>query len=283
MLRGLDVLVVDLQDVGSRYYTFVWTMALAMRACARADLPVVVLDRPNPLGGIDARGQCRRSRLRVLRRPLSAAVAPRHDHRRAGRAISTRRTASAPTSPWCRWRAGGARWSGRRRGCPGSLPSPNMPTPDTARVYPGGCLIEGTNLSEGRGTTRPFELIGAPFLDGPRPRAGARRGSGLPGVAFRPAAFEPAFQKHKGQRCDGVQLHVTEPTASGPSRPRWPSSPRRDRPRVTSATATLLGWLCATGSGYSAITGWSAFCPSSIRPMRLPEFRRTTGCRRRQR
>jgi len=94
-------------------------------------------------------------------------------------------------------------------GLPWVLPSPNMPTLDTARVYPGGCLIEGTNLSEGRGTTRPFELIGAPFLEGRAlARALARRR--LPGVAFRPVAFTPAFQKHKGEPCEGVQLHVTD-------------------------------------------------------------------------
>src|SRR6266508_2135729 len=160
MLGDVDALVVDLQDVGSRYYTFVWTMALCLRACARAHVPVLVLDRPNPLGGLVMEGW--------------------------------RRTMS--------WEDTGLPWV---------APSPNMPTPDTARVYPGGCLIEGTNLSEGRGTTRPFELLGAPFLDGRRlARALARRD--LPGVTFRAAAFQPAFHKYQGQFCHGVQLHVTD-------------------------------------------------------------------------
>jgi uncharacterized protein YbbC (DUF1343 family) len=99
------------------------------------------------------------------------------------------------------------RWE--ETGLPWVAPSPNMPTPDTARVYPGGCLIEGTNLSEGRGTTRPFELIGAPFLDGRR-LASALARRGLRGVTFRPAAFQPAFHKHRGRICQGVQLHVTD-------------------------------------------------------------------------
>ena len=208
MLRGLDVLVVDLQDVGSRYYTFVWTMVLAMQACARADLPVVVLDRPNPLGGIQMEGN--------VADPAYASfvglypLAVRHGMTIAELASYLNEThgfgAELTVVPMDGWRRA-MEWEAT--GLPWVLPSPNMPTIDTARVYPGGCLIEGTNLSEGRGTTRPFELIGAPFLE-VRALARALIRRRLPGVAFRPAAFTPAFQKHKGERCEGVQLHVTD-------------------------------------------------------------------------
>src|SRR6266566_4447612 len=149
VLEGLDALIVDLQDVGARYYTYNWTMALAMKAAARANLTVV---------------------------------------------------------PMLGWRRGMA-WEDT--GLPWVAPSPNMPTPDTARVYPGGCLVEGTNLSEGRGTTRPFEWIGAPYLDGPRLAAALER-RGLPGVRFRAASFEPAFHKWARRTCGGVQVHVTD-------------------------------------------------------------------------
>ncbi|OGK79196.1 MAG: hypothetical protein A2X52_00970 [Candidatus Rokubacteria bacterium GWC2_70_16] len=209
MLAGLDALVVDLQDVGARYYTFVWTMALAMRACGEAGVPVIVLDRPNPLGGERLEGNLPDPRFAsfVGLYPLPA----RHGMTIAELAAYLNETHAlgcdltvVPMQGWRRamlWEATGLPWV---------MPSPNMPTPATACVYPGGCLIEGTNLSEGRGTTRPFELAGAPFLDGARlALALARRG--LPGVGFRAAAFEPAFHKWRGRRCGGVQVHITDP------------------------------------------------------------------------
>lgn len=208
MLRGLDALVIDLQDVGSRYYTFVWTMTLAMEACARADVPVIVLDRPNPLGGEQIDGNVGDPAYRsfVGRYPL----ATRHGMTIAELAAYLNEThgigADLTVVPMEGWRRA-MEWEAT--GLPWVLPSPNMPTLDTARVYPGGCLIEGTNLSEGRGTTRPFELIGAPYLDG-RKLATALTRRKLPGVAFRHAAFLPAFQKHAGVACEGVQLHVTD-------------------------------------------------------------------------
>ena len=208
MLAEIDTLVVDLQDVGSRYYTFVWTTALCMQACARARVPVVVLDRPNPLGGLVMEGNLPDPRFAsfVGLYPLPArhamTVAELAAYLNETHAIGCN-LAVVPMDGWRRamtWEDTGLPWV---------APSPNMPTPDTARVYPGGCLIEGTNLSEGRGTTRPFELLGAPFLDGRRlARALARRD--LPGVTFRAAAFQPAFHKYEGQLCHGVQLHVTD-------------------------------------------------------------------------
>ena len=208
MLADLDTLVVDLQDVGSRYYTFVWTTALCMRACARAQVPVVVLDRPNPLGGVVMEGNLPDPRFAsfVGLYPLPArhamTIAELAAYLNATHSIGCN-LAVVPMDGWRR------AMSWEDTGLPWVAPSPNMPTPDTARVYPGGCLLEGTNLSEGRGTTRPFELVGAPFLDGRRlARALARRG--LPGVTFRAAAFQPAFHKYRGQLCQGVQLHLTD-------------------------------------------------------------------------
>jgi uncharacterized protein YbbC (DUF1343 family) len=208
MLREVDTLVVDLQDVGSRYYTFVWTTALCMQACARADVPVVVLDRPNPLGGLMMEGNLPDPRFAsfVGLYPLpvrhAMTIAELAAYLNEEHAIGCDLT-QVPMEGWRR------AMSWEDTGLPWVAPSPNMPTPDTARVYPGGCLVEGTNLSEGRGTTRPFELVGAPFLDGRRlAQALARRG--LPGVIFRAAAFRPAFHKHEGQLCHGVQLHVTD-------------------------------------------------------------------------
>jgi uncharacterized protein YbbC (DUF1343 family) len=214
MLAGLDTLVVDLQDVGARYYTFVWTMALAMRACAAAGVRVVVLDRPNPIGGNRLEGNIPDPRFASFVGLYPVPV--RHGLTIAEMAAYLNQTHGlgcdltvVPMAGWRRamsWPDTGLTWV---------APSPNMPTPDTARVYPGGCLVEGTNLSEGRGTTRPFELVGAPFLDGGRlARALAREG--LPGVVFRPAAFRPTFHKWAGRTCAGVQVHVTDPSRFRP-------------------------------------------------------------------
>jgi uncharacterized protein YbbC (DUF1343 family) len=208
MLRGIDTVVVDLQDVGSRYYTFIWTMALAMRACARNGVHVVVLDRPNPLGGAIVEGNVADPSFAsfvglyplAIRHGLTIGEIAGYLNERHG--IGCRLTV-VPMRGWRRkmlWEDTGLPWV---------PPSPNMPTLDTARVYPGGCLIEGTNLSEGRGTTRPFEWIGAPYLDAQRYAAALER-ERLPGVRFRPARFQPTFQKWAGRLCDGVQIHVTD-------------------------------------------------------------------------
>jgi uncharacterized protein YbbC (DUF1343 family) len=208
MLRGLDALVVDLQDVGARYYTFIWTMTLTMDACARAGVRVVMLDRPNPLGGALVEGNVPDPAFASFvglyplptRHGLTIGEVARYvnaEHR-LGCALTV-----VPMGGWRR----GMRWEDT--GLPWVAPSPNMPTPDTARVYPGGCLFEGTNLSEGRGTTRPFEWVGAPYLDAHR-YAAALEAERLPGVAFRPVRFRPTFHKWAGELCGGVQTHVTD-------------------------------------------------------------------------
>jgi uncharacterized protein YbbC (DUF1343 family) len=208
MLRRIDALVVDLQDVGARYYTFVWTMALAMRACGAAGVSVIVLDRPNPLGGLLTEGNWPDPRFASFVGLYPLPV--RHGMtigELAGYLNTTHgfgcKLTVVPMRGWHRhmlWEETGLPWV---------PPSPNMPTADTARVYPGGCLIEGTNLSEGRGTTRPFEWIGAPYLDA-HAYANALSCLDLPGVQFRPARFKPTFHKWARRLCGGVQVHVTD-------------------------------------------------------------------------
>lgn len=214
-LADLDVLVIDLQDIGSRYYTFVWTMALAMQAAAASGVQVVVLDRPNPLGGVDVEGGavCIESFVGL------GSVPVRH-----GLTMGEMAQLVKAGLPWggerfarpldvelvvVKMQGWHRRMSFEETGLPWVLPSPNMPTVDTAWVYPGMCLIEGTNVSEGRGCTRPFEIIGAPFVDG-HALASALNGDGLAGVVFRPLTLRPTFHKHAGKACGGVQLHVTD-------------------------------------------------------------------------
>jgi len=208
MLRGLDTLVIDLQDVGSRYYTYQWTMALALRACARAGVRVLVLDRPNPLGGELVEGNVPDPAFASFVGLYPLPARPGLTIGELARYVNARHALGADLEVVTMrgWRR---RMLWEDTGVPWVPPSPNMPTPDTARVYPGGCLIEGTNLSEGRGTTRPFEWVGAPWLDAHR-SAAALEAERLPGVTFRPARFQPTFQKHAGRVCGGVQLHVTD-------------------------------------------------------------------------
>jgi uncharacterized protein YbbC (DUF1343 family) len=210
-LEAVDLLVVDLQDVGSRYYTFVWTAVLAMRACARAGVRVLVLDRPNPLGGdtgrIEGGRQTREHCSLVGLEPI-----PVRHALTLGEIVAWR--AEAEGVPRELVRVLGVRGLERDQHAtawdrPLVMPSPNMPGYDTALVYPGGCLIEGTNLSEGRGTTRPFEIVGAPWIDGQR-LAGGLQALALPGARARPITFCPAFHKHAGRICGGVQIHVTD-------------------------------------------------------------------------
>lgn len=208
MLDGLDVLFVDLQDVGARYYTFIWTLFLCMGAARDAGLPVAVHDRPNPIGGVAVEGRPLHPDYRsfVGLHPIPARHAKTIGELAAlfeSEAFPGCDTTVLPMSGWER------SMFFDQTGLPWVMPSPNMPTLDTAVVYPGMCLLEGTNLSEGRGTTRPFELAGAPWLDA-RAFADGLRERGLPGVRFREVEFEPTFQKHAGQLCAGVQLHVTD-------------------------------------------------------------------------
>ncbi len=214
MLAGLDALVFDLQDVGVRVYTFVWTMTLAMEACRDAGIRFVVLDRPNPIGGVMREGP-------VLQRGFESFVGRYPVALRHGlTAGEIARLANAefgigceldvvPCDGWLR-----DQWLDDT-GLPFVLPSPNLPSLDSCAVYPGMVLLEGTNLSEGRGTTRPFELFGAPFLD-PYELSMRLDRLGLPGVSFRPCHFEPTFQKHAGRLCGGAQLHVTDRPAFRP-------------------------------------------------------------------
>ena len=207
-LEGLDAVVVDLQDVGSRYYTYVYTMLYVLEACARYSRRVVVLDRPNPLGGLGMEGNVLDPAFRsfVGLHPLPA----RHGMTigELARLFCAERGLSVALDivPMRGWRR---EMHFEDTGLPWVNPSPNMPTVDTAFVYPGGCLVEGTNLSEGRGTTRPFELVGAPWID-PWNLAREMEKAKLGGVRFRPAFFTPVSQKHAGRLCGGVQVHVTD-------------------------------------------------------------------------
>jgi uncharacterized protein YbbC (DUF1343 family) len=216
MLRDLDVLVVDLQDVGTRVYTFVYTMANCMRAAARHGVPVVVCDRPNPIGGEQVEGP-------LLQRGWTSFVGQFPIPLRHGMTIGELARlfndqfgigASLEVIPLEAWRRP---MYHDETGLPWIIPSPNLPTLDSAVVYPGAVLFEGTMLSEGRGTTRPFELVGAPWIDGER-LADALNARGLPGVHFRPAFFEPTFQKHAKQSCGGCQIHVLDRRAFQPVR-----------------------------------------------------------------
>jgi uncharacterized protein YbbC (DUF1343 family) len=208
MLRDLDVLVVDLQDVGTRVYTYVYTMANCMRAAARHGVHVVVCDRPNPVGGDEIEG----SRLDPA---FASFVGQFPIPLRHGMTIGELARlfndefdihCSLDVVPLAGWRRS---MYYDETGVPWVMPSPNIPTLDSAIVYPGAVLFEGTKLSEGRGTTRPFELIGAPWIDGER-LADAMNARKLPGVHFRPVFFEPTFQKHAKQTCGGCQVHVLD-------------------------------------------------------------------------
>jgi len=208
MLRGIDVMLFDLQDVGVRVYTFVWTMLLAMEACREAGVRFVVLDRPNPIGGVHREGPLLDPafasfvglRPLPLRHGLTSGELARYANVEFGIGCDLQ---VLPCEGWSR-----DQWFDRT-GLPFVLPSPNLPTLDSCIVYPGMVLLEGTNLSEGRGTTRPFELFGAPFLDA---YALVQRLEelALPGVRFRPCHFEPTFQKHAGSLCGGAQIHVVD-------------------------------------------------------------------------
>lgn len=206
MLDLIDVLVVDIQDVGARIYTFIYTIANCLRAAARKGLPVIVCDRPNPIGGaiegpmLEPGFESFVGQFPIpMRHGMTVAELARLFNERHGIGAELE---VVPMQGWSR----DMYWD--ETGLPWVMPSPNMPTLDTAIVYPGTVLFEGTMLSEGRGTTRPFELIGAPFLDGEE-LAARLNAVGLDGVHFRPAIFEPTFQKHARVTCGGCQIHVT--------------------------------------------------------------------------
>jgi uncharacterized protein YbbC (DUF1343 family) len=239
MLRGLDVLVVDLQDIGSRIYTFIYTMAACLTAARRHGIKVIVCDRPNPIGGIAVEGP-------VLVPGFESFVGRYPIPMRHGMTIGELARlfnehfgigADLDVAAMDGWRRS-MYFDGTD--LPWVMPSPNMPTLDTAIVFPGSVLFEGTNASEGRGTTRPFELLGAPWVVAER-LCEVMNGAALPGVRFRPAVFEPTFQKHARMACGGCQIHVLDraafmPVATGvallaafrasePQRFRWREPP----------------------------------------------------------
>ncbi len=214
MLSDLDLLMIDLQDVGTRVYTYVYTMANCLRAARRHGVPVVVCDRPNPIGGVAVEGP-------VLTPPLASFVGQFPIPLRHGMTIAELAQlfnqrfglgADLEVIPMTGWTRS---MYYEDTELPWIMPSPNLPTTEGAVVYPGGVLFEGTNVSEGRGTTRPFELIGAPWV-GADALVETLNSLTLPGVVFRPVEFEPTFQKHAGQVCGGCQLHVTDRTQFEP-------------------------------------------------------------------
>ncbi|MGE6203958.1 exo-beta-N-acetylmuramidase NamZ family protein [Guptibacillus hwajinpoensis] len=214
MLEGIDVLLFDIQDVGTRFYTYIYTMAYAMEAASENDIEFIVLDRPNPLGGEAVEGP-------VLDDEYASFVGKYEIPLRHGMTVGELASlfneefeigADLTVVEMDKWKRGmyygdtPLEWV---------LPSPNMPTLDTALAYPGAALIEGTNVSEGRGTTKPFELIGAPFINATE-LASELNELKLPGVDFRAASFTPSFSKHAGELTHGVQIHVTDKEAFKP-------------------------------------------------------------------
>jgi len=208
MLAGLDFLVIDLQDIGARIYTYIYTMANCLRACARHGVRVIVCDRPNPIGGTDVEGESLVEGFESfvglfpipMRHGMTIGELARlfNEHFAIGASLEV-----VKMEGWRRDMYSDA------TDLPWVMPSPNIPTLDTAIVYPGTVLFEGILISEGRGTTRPFELIGAPWIEA---ESFARQMNALklPGAYFRPAVFEPTFQKHAKQTCGGCQIHVTD-------------------------------------------------------------------------
>jgi uncharacterized protein YbbC (DUF1343 family) len=214
MLAGLDALVIDLQDVGSRIYTFIYTMANCLIAARKHGVKAIVCDRPNPIGGVGVEGP-------MLVRGYESFVGQYPIPMRHGMTMGELARlfnaefgigADLEVIPMEGWRR---EMYFDATGLPWVMPSPNMPTLDTAVVYPGTVLFEGTNVSEGRGTTRPFEIVGAPWAMAER-FADGMNGARLPGVRFRPVVFEPTFQKHARTACGGCQMHVIDRPAFRP-------------------------------------------------------------------
>jgi len=214
MLKGVDVLVFDIQAVGARFYTYLYTMADAMKAAAAARIPIIVLDRPNPIGGTKVQGP-------VLDPKYASFVGEYPIPLRYGMTIGE--LAEFFNN---QFHIGADLTVVKMRGWERSMyyddtplqfvmPSPNMPTETTALVYPGMGLAEGTNVSEGRGTTRPFEIVGAPWIDAEK-LSRVLNDKHLAGVRFRPVHFTPTFSKYEGKPCNGVEVHVMDRDAFNP-------------------------------------------------------------------
>ncbi len=211
-LEGLDVLLIDLVDIGSRYYTYIWTAVLAARAAHKAGVHTMILDRPNPLGSLAQHLEGRPQDDDYLSFVGLEPLPIRHCMTIGEVVAHVLNQEEIPLGPdgalsivategWERHRIASA------QAAPFIPPSPNMPSLQTALVYPGGCLLEGTNLSEGRGTTTPFQNIGAPFLNGQQLASSLE----LPGAWLRPTRFRPSFDKYAGEICEGIQLQVSDP------------------------------------------------------------------------
>ncbi len=208
MLKNLDVLVFDVQDVGARYYTFIYTMALGMESCGEQGLEFMVLDRPNPIGGVQVEGPVLDPAFRsfvglfplAIRHGLTVGELARYFSGECGVEC---RLEVVPMKGWHR------DMFFDDTQLPWILPSPNIPALGSALVYPGLCLLEGTNVSEGRGTTRPFEMSGAPWVDSDQ-LAEQLNCMRLPGVRFRPIHYIPTFHKWNGRMIGGVQIHVLD-------------------------------------------------------------------------
>ncbi|MGH3318898.1 MAG: exo-beta-N-acetylmuramidase NamZ family protein [Streptosporangiaceae bacterium] len=209
---GVDTLMFDIQDVGARFYTYIWTMYDSMRGAAMAGKRFVVLDRPNPITGLDAYGP-------VLHREYATFVGREPISQQHGMTVGElarlfngefvpKRVGKKVDLEVIRMRHWRRNLAYADTGLPWVMPSPNMPTVDTAWVYPGTCMFEGTTASEGRGTTRPFEITGAPYLDWHW--ADGLASAGLPGAGFRETYFTPTFSKWKGETCAGLQLYVAD-------------------------------------------------------------------------
>jgi uncharacterized protein YbbC (DUF1343 family) len=214
MFEPIDVLIVDLQDVGTRVYTFIYTLSYCLEAAAKYDVRILVLDRPNPINGIDIEGNPLASDYRsfVGRFPIpmrhgltiGELAALFNDHFEIGCDLEV-----IPMNGWKR------QMLFADTGLPWVAPSPNLPTPVSTLVYPGQVLWEGTNVSEGRGTAQPFELFGAPYIDVDK-IAAVLEATNIPGVFLRPVAFEPTSNKWRKTRCNGFQIHVTDPLVYRP-------------------------------------------------------------------
>ena len=217
MLAGIDALVYDIQDVGSRFYTYISTLLRSMSSAAANNVDFIVLDRPNPIRGDRVEGNQLQPAFQSFVGESTLTI--RHSMTVGELAQFFKAETNLASSPkldqdssqldvvtmhgWCR-----SMWYDQT-GLPWVPPSPNMPTVETATLYPGICLIEGTNLSEGRGTTKPFEWVGAPWIDSKR-WAETLNNLDLPGTHFRPIHFTPTFSKYTDQLCHGVQVHVTD-------------------------------------------------------------------------
>jgi uncharacterized protein YbbC (DUF1343 family) len=214
MLDEVDMVVYDIQDVGTRYYTFIYTMLYALEDCAKAGKPFVILDRINPLDGLTVEGNILKPEYQSFVGNYPLAV-------RYGMTVGELAMMANDQMNWqCELHV--VRCEGWDRsmlfpetGQEWIMPSLGLPRFRSALLYPGTCIFEGTNLSEGRGTTVPFEAIGAPFIDGQK-LADEMNAKKLPGVVFRPVYFKPSFSKHQGESCSGVQVHVLDNRAIKP-------------------------------------------------------------------